>query len=167
MFKCNFKGTSRHCFSKVWLTQNTRLIRLATRVNRSYNRTNRDLSYIWVLRVYLWKPCIIFKIKKNMHGWHVYVWSYRRSYKNARYHVRPYETVFTTVHEVYSTSVHIRFHTIAILSKTNTVQVRIKHDQVWSDRVYHRNTWSFSLIMISNSLILSYVASNNVFINII
>ena len=46
---------------------------------------------------------------------------------------RPFKTVHTTVHEVHSTSVHIRFDTLAI-RPINTVQVRIIRGQIRSVR---------------------------------
>jgi len=38
------------------------------------------------------------------------LWSYKRSYKPVGERVRSYETVYTTVLEVHSTSVHIRLY---------------------------------------------------------
>jgi hypothetical protein len=101
-----FKWLNTYHFYKAHLTQNTRLIRLATRVNRTYNRTYREFN-----RVKLGPfECIsasrvwFLKLKKNCYGWNVREWSYKWPYKTVGDRVRPYETVYTTLFEDQSTS---------------------------------------------------------------
>ena len=102
--------------SQAYLTQNKRPQRLATRVNRTYNLTNRGL-----IRVRLWPiECIresrtrFLKLKIIWYRCCVRVWSYKRSYKTVRECVRSCETEYTTVHKVHFTSVHVRFSTIPV-----------------------------------------------------
>ena len=90
--QCCFNKRLPFSLSKVYLTQNTRLTRLATHVNRTKNRTNRGL-----IRVTLWsfecirERCVWFlKPLTIWYGCHVRVWSYKRSYKTFRERVRSY-----------------------------------------------------------------------------
>jgi len=110
-----YTGTYIQC--KAYLTQNTQLSRLSARVNCTYSPTYRGVilvtlgqfecfreSRVWFLKLFknlvrLWCPCI---------------WLYRQSYKTVRKRVRSYETVYTTVNDVHSMSMHIRFQTIAV-----------------------------------------------------
>jgi len=81
--------------------------------NRTYNQTNRDLIRVTLgpfecireSRVWFFKNLLDSTDAMSV---------YKRSYNTVGERVGLYDTVYTTVHEVHSTRVHIRFQTIAI-----------------------------------------------------
>jgi len=81
--------------------------------NRTYNRTNRDL-----IRVTLGPfECILESrvwFFKNLLDSTDVMSVYKRSYNTVGKCVGLYDTVYTAVHEVHLTRVHLRFQTIAI-----------------------------------------------------
>ena len=73
--------------------------------------------------------------------------------------IRSYETLYSTVHKVHSTSVHIRFQTIAIrLMRFKYESYMVKYGQTQSSTGIHGlNVYQSFLIL--NSIIMSPVAS--------
>jgi len=136
---------------QAYLTQNTLRTWLATRVNRTCKRTNRSVgwypSYTRAIRVYSipWKPRVVFKTFKNLVRMSCGI--IKRLNKTARERVKSYETVYATVHEVHSTSVHMRFQTIVTYDQygLSTWSSTVRHGLV---RVYTVSMY-ISLLMIS------------------
>ena len=81
--------------------------------------------------------------------------------------MRSFKTVYTIIHAVHPKSVHIRFQTIAIRPKRFKYKAyMVKYVQTQSSTdIRYTVSMSLSIIRISNSLILSPVASAIVFYN--
>ena len=117
---------------KACLTQNTRLIRLAIRVNRTkctYKRTNRGLIRV---SVYPWKPCMIFKtFKKTDTG-------AMSMYNRISDRTRPWETVWDR------TRPYIQPHMKSTQWVSSTGFIRSPYDQYG----FIRSPYKYELYMV-------------------